>query len=107
MDLHVYINFNVPPTRILQIRLEMYQKKDLLIWNSHLCRCFCFYQLGLCSVSHSANKYSIYHFCIMTKDHFFFKSDYCPRLLCIICIQPDFLCYFLLNEKGTRFNSVQ
>ena len=29
---------------------------------------FCFYQVGLCSVSYAANKYSIYHFCIVTKD---------------------------------------
>ena len=25
----------------------------------------------------------------------------------IICIQVDVLCYFLLNEKGARFKSVQ
>ena len=29
---------------------------------------FCFYQVGLCSVSYIANEYSIYHFCIMIKD---------------------------------------
>ena len=44
--------------------------------------------------------------------HFFFTSDYCPRLsncnfLCVICIQADLLCYFLLNEKAVRFKSVQ
>ena len=35
--------------------------------------CFCFFQLGLCSVSSTANEYSIYHFCIIMKDvsHFF------------------------------------
>ena len=79
--------------------------KDLLIWNSHLCLYFCFYQFGLCSVSYTAND-SIYHFCIMIKDfHFFFKSDCCSRLcnfLCVICIQADLLCYFLLNEKAGR-----
>ena len=32
--------------------------------------CFCFYQFGLCSVSYTANEYSIYHFCIITKDFF-------------------------------------
>ena len=42
--------------------------KDLFIWNSHLCLCFSFYQLGLCSVIYTANEYSIYHFCIMIKD---------------------------------------
>ena len=29
---------------------------------------FCFYQVGLCSVSYIANECSIYHFCIMIKD---------------------------------------
>ena len=42
---------------------------------------------------------------------FHFKSDYCPRLetvtLCIIWIQTDLHCYFLLNKKGARFKSVQ
>ena len=28
---------------------------------------FLLYQLGLCSVSYTANEYSIYHFCIMIK----------------------------------------
>ena len=29
---------------------------------------FCFYQLSLCSVSYTANEYSIYHFCIAIDD---------------------------------------
>ena len=32
--------------------------------------CFCFYQLGLYSVSFTSNEYSIYHFCIIIKDFF-------------------------------------
>ena len=32
--------------------------------------CFCFYLFGLCSVSYTVNKYSIYHFCIIIKDCF-------------------------------------
>ena len=32
--------------------------------------CFCFYQLRLCSVSYTANEYSIYHFCIIIKNFF-------------------------------------
>ena len=32
--------------------------------------CFFFYQLGLCSVSYTANEYSIYHVCIIIKDFF-------------------------------------
>ena len=44
--------------------------KDFLLgWSHHLCLCFCCYQLGLCSVSHTANEYSIYYFCIIIK-HF-------------------------------------
>ena len=27
--------------------------------------------------------------------------------LCVICIQADLLCYFLLNKKAARFKSVQ
>ena len=39
------------------------------MWNSHLCQdFFAFYQLGLCSVTYTANEYSIYHFCVMIKD---------------------------------------
>ena len=33
-----------------------------------VCLCFCFHQLGLCSVSYTANEYSIFHFCILMKD---------------------------------------
>ena len=29
------------------------------------------------------------------------------QILCVICIQADLLCYFLLNEKVARFRSVQ
>ena len=54
----VYIHVNVPPLRITDLVIRW---KDLLIWNSQLCLCFCFYQLGLCSVSYTAND-SIYHF---------------------------------------------
>ena len=66
----VYIHFNVPPTRI--IWLEMYQMKRFIDMEHSLCLpvCFCFYQLGLCSVSYTANEYSIYHFCIIIKDFY-------------------------------------
>ena len=48
---------------------------------------FCFYQLGLCSGSYTANEYSIYHFCTMIKDFFISFSrviivqDFRPILL--------------------------
>ena len=45
--------------------------------------CFCFYQLGLCSVSYTANEYSIYHFCIIIKDFFISFST-------VIIIVQDF-----------------
>ena len=48
------IHFNVPPTRMTDL-------VRMLIF-------FCFYQLGLCSVTYTANEYSIYHFCVMIKD---------------------------------------
>ena len=35
---------------------------------------FCFYQVGLCSVSYIANEYSIYHFCIVIKGLSFYFS---------------------------------
>ena len=46
----------------------MYQMKRFIdVEQSHLSM-FCFYQLSLCSVSYTADDYSIYHFCIMMKD---------------------------------------
>ena len=47
----------------------MYQMKSFIDLEQSLCLrvCFCFYQLGLCSVSYTANEYSIYHFCIIIK----------------------------------------
>ena len=73
---------------------------------------FCFYQLGLCSVTYTASEYSIYHFCVMIKDfsisfsRVIIVQDFETVILCIICIQTD-LCYFLLNKKSARFKSVQ
>ena len=54
----------------------MYQMKRFIDMEHSLCLsvCFCFYQLGLCSVSHAANECSIYHFCIITKDFFISSS---------------------------------
>ena len=65
----VYIHFNVPPTRITDLARNVSDEKNLLlIWNSHPCDFFfCFYQLGLCSVTYTVNEYSIYHFCVMIR----------------------------------------
>ena len=48
----------------------MYQMKRFIIdiEQSPLSIFVCFYQLGLCSVTYTANEYSIYHFCVMIKD---------------------------------------
>ena len=50
----------------------MYQMKRFIEMEHSLCLPvgFCFYQLGLCSVSYTANEYSVYHFCIIIKDFF-------------------------------------
>ena len=67
----VYIHFNVPPTRMTDLVRNVSDKRFIDMEHS-LCLlvCFCFYQLGLCSVSYIANEYSIYHFCIIIKDFF-------------------------------------
>ena len=105
----VYITFNVPPTRITDLVRNVSDEK-----NSHLCLCFCFCQLGLCSISYTANEYFIYHFCSLIKDfsisfsNMIIAQDFeTVTFLCVTCMQADFLCYFLLNEKGARFKSVQ
>ena len=47
----------------------MYQMKRFIdMEQSPLSMIFFFYQLGLYSVSHTADEYFIYHFCIMIKD---------------------------------------
>ena len=51
-----YIHFNVLPTKITDLVRNVSDEK---IWNSHVCLCFCFYQLGLCSVSFTGNEYLI------------------------------------------------
>ena len=50
----VYIHFNVPPPKITDLVRNLSDEK---IWNSLVCVCFCFYQLGLCSVSYTADEY--------------------------------------------------
>ena len=34
-------------------------------------------------------------------------QDFKTVTSCVICIQADLLCYFLLNQKAGRFKSVQ
>ena len=93
--------FNVPPTRITEIWLEMYQIKRLTDMEQSTLSMFCFYQLGLCSVSYTANEYSIYHFCIIIKDFFisFSRVIIVQDLETVIffSVHADLLCYFLFN----------
>ena len=71
----VYIHFNVPLTRITDLVRNVSDEKTIDMEHL-LCLpvCFCFHQLGLCLVSYTANECSIYHFCIITRDFFFFFS---------------------------------
>ena len=43
----------------------MYQMKRFIDMEQSSLSKFLLYQLSLCSVSYTANEYSIYHFCIM------------------------------------------
>ena len=69
--------------------------------------CFCFYQLGLCSVSYTANEY----FCIITKDFLISFSrviivrDSETVTFHVLFVYKPTFCYFLVNEKGPRFSS--
>ena len=63
----VYIHFNVPPTRVTDLVRNVSDEKIYLYGTFTLSA---LYQLGLCSVSYTANEYSIYHFCIITKNFF-------------------------------------
>ena len=67
----VYIHFSVPATRITDLVRNVSDERFIDMEHSFcLLVCFCFYWLGLCSVSYTANEYSIYHFCIIIKDIF-------------------------------------
>ena len=46
----------------------MYQMKRFIDMERPTLSCFCSYQVGLHSVSYTANEYSIYRFCIMIKE---------------------------------------
>ena len=79
----VYIDFNAPPTRITVLVRNVSDERFIDMEQS-LCLlvCFCFYQLGLCSVSYTANECTIYRFSIIIESFLISlsQSDYCPRL---------------------------
>ena len=79
---------------------------------SPLSICFGFYQLGLCSVTYTANEYSICPFCVMIKD---FSISF-TRVIIVQDFETVIFMYyldanrpllFLLNKKGARFTSFQ
>ena len=98
-----------PPTRITNLVRNVLDEK--IYWYGTVSFvCFCFYQLDLCSVSYTANEYSIYHFCMMIKGFpiSFSRVIIVLRLWnCVICIQVNLLCYFQLNDEVACFKSVQ
>ena len=96
----VYIHFNVPPTRITDLVRNVSDEKIDMEHSLCLPVCFCFYQLGLCSVSYTANKYSICHFCIIIKGVFI-------SFLRVIIVQDfetvTFMCYLYTSRPSLLF----
>ena len=52
----------------------MYQMKRFIDIEQSPLSMLLLFQLGLCSVSYTANEYLIYHFCITIKDFNFFSK---------------------------------
>ena len=106
----LYIHFNVPPTRITDLVRNASGEKIYWYWTVTFVCVFAFINL-VCVQSVIQLMTPFITVFIMIKDfHFFFKSDNCPRpwncnFLCVICIQANLLCYFLLNERAARFKS--
>ena len=61
--------------------------------------CFCFYQLGLCSVTYTANEYSIYHFCVMIKDFSIFS-----RVIIVQDFETVIFMYYLHTNRPLLFS---
>ena len=97
----VYIHLNVPPTRITDLVRNVSDEKSLLlIWNSHPCHFFGFYQRGLCSVTYTANEYSIYHFCVMIKDFSVFFS----RVIIVQDFETVIFMHYLHTNRPLLFS---
>ena len=80
----------------------MYQMKRFVDMEHSLCLpvCFCFYQLGLCSVSYTANEYSIYHIFIIVKDFFISFSRV------IIVKDPETVTFYVLFVYMPTFSVI-
>ena len=61
---------------------------------------FCFYQFGLCSVTYTANEYSIYHFCVMIKDFSIFFS----RVIIVQDFETVIFMYYLHTNRPLLFS---
>ena len=62
---------------------------------------FLLYQLGLCSVSCTANEYSIYHFCIMIKD---FSIDFSKVIIVQDFKTVTVMCYLYTSRPSLLFS---
>ena len=92
----VYIHFNVPPTRITDLVRNVLDKKINLIWNRHLCLCYCYYQL----LPYDKRLFHLFLRVIIVQD---FET---VTFYALFVYKLTF-CYFLLNETAARFKSVQ
>ena len=90
----VYIHFNVPPTRITDLVRNVSDEK-IYYWYGTVTFVYVFAIIYLKDFSISFSRVIIVQY---------FET---VTFLCIIWIQTDLLCYFLLNKKGVRFKSVQ
>ena len=81
----------------------MYQIKRFIDMEHSLCLpvCFCFYQLGFCSISYTGNEYSIYHFCIIIKDFFISFS----RVIIVHDFETELsMCYLYTSRPSLLFS---
>ena len=80
----------------------MYQMKRFIIdmKQSPLSICFCFYQLGLCSVTYTVNEYSIYHFYVMIKA---FSISF-SRVIIVQDFETVIFMYHLDNNRALLFS---
>ena len=86
----------------------MYQIKRFIDMEQSPLSMFCFHQLGLCSVSYTANEYSIYHFCIMIKD-FIVQDIETVTFYVLFVYKPTFsviFCWIKRVRVSRKFNSL-
>ena len=79
----------------------MYQMKRFIIdmEQSPLSISFCFHQLGLCSVTHTGDEYSIYHFRVMIKG---FSNSF-SRVIIVQDFETVIFMYYLHINRPLLF----